>query len=337
MVQGLRDVPFVRQYIETTPYLYHIEMQLRWGMGLLLGLAAFAGFGWALARFLIKHLPFNPEFLNKPFFRGQLVVLAWTFPFFVSTAGLDVKFMRYLQPLVPFLMIYGAAMLLSWRRPIVRMAAVFLVLLFTGFYALAFVNMYQQEHPWITASRWIYDNINAGQAVVNEAWDDPLPDAMLDGNVVRRRSQYMAADVDWLSGTENLDSEAKLVENLAALAAADYVVIASNRNYGVIPRLEERYPLSSHYYPLLFDGTLGYEVVYADGRFPGLFDFHFKPDSFGWPGLEPPEIAAAYLDSIPGINGGRADESFTVYDQPLVIIFRNVGRLTVEEMRGEFE
>ncbi len=78
-------------------------------------------------------------------------------------------------------------------------------------------------------------------------------------------------------------------------------------------------------------------MVYADGRFPGLFGFYFKPDTFGWPGLEPPEMAAAYLDSIPGINGGRADESFTVYDQPLVIIFRNVGRLTVEEMRGEFE
>ncbi|MCI0455918.1 MAG: hypothetical protein L0Z62_02925, partial [Gemmataceae bacterium] len=48
MVQGLRDVPFVRQYIGTTPFLYYIEMQLRWGMGLLLGLAAFGGFAWAV-------------------------------------------------------------------------------------------------------------------------------------------------------------------------------------------------------------------------------------------------------------------------------------------------
>jgi hypothetical protein len=53
--------------------------------------------------------------------------------------------------------------------------------------------------------------------------------------------------------------------------------------------------------------------------------------------LQPPEAVEAYLESVPGINGGRTDESFTVYDQPLVIIFRNVGGLTVEEMVGEFE
>jgi hypothetical protein len=196
--------------------------------------------------------------------------------------------------------------------------------------------MYGQEHPWIAASRWIYDNVNVGQTVVNEVWDDPLPDALLIDNRVRRRSQYISGDVNWLSGTELGDSEAKLLENLTILATADYVAISSNRNYGVIPRLEERYPLSSQYYPLLFDGTLGFEAVYTGSRYPGLFDFHFKPDTFSWPNLQPPEPVADYLESISGINGGRTDESFTVYDQPLVIIFRNVGRLTVEEMMAQF-
>jgi 4-amino-4-deoxy-L-arabinose transferase-like glycosyltransferase len=55
MVQGLRDVPFVRQYIGTTPFLYYIEMQLRWGMGWILGLTAFIGFGWVVVKFLGQH------------------------------------------------------------------------------------------------------------------------------------------------------------------------------------------------------------------------------------------------------------------------------------------
>jgi hypothetical protein len=38
-----------------------------------------------------------------------------------------------------------------------------------------------------------------------------------------------------------------------------------------------------------------------------------------------------------GIAGGRFDESFTVYDQPLVMIFQNVGHLTAEEMLSRFE
>ncbi|MFZ0546347.1 MAG: glycosyltransferase family 39 protein [Candidatus Promineifilaceae bacterium] len=337
MVQGLRDVPFVRQYIGTKPYLYDIEMQLRWGMGLLLGLAAFGGFVLAVGRFLRHYLPFKWDFLEKPAFRGQLVVLAWAIPFFVTTGGLDVKFMRYLEPLVPFLMIYGAAMLLSWRRTLWRNAAVILVLLFTGWYALAFVNIYRQEHPWVTASRWIYENVSPGQMIVNEVWDDPLPDALQIGDTIQRRSQYRTGDVNWLSGIGSLDNEDKLLDNLSVLATADYVVLSSNRNYGVIPRLEQMYPLSSQYYPMLFDGRLGFEVAYVGSRFPNLFNFHLKPDTFGWPGLQPPEAVTEYLDSIPGISGGRVDESFTVYDQPLVIIFRNVGQMTAEEMAELFE
>jgi hypothetical protein len=337
MVQGLRDVPFVRQYIGTTPFLYFIEMQLRWGMGLFLGLTAFIGYAWAILKFLRQNLPLTRASLEKPAFQSQLILLAWTVPFFISTGGLEVKFMRYLQPLIPFLMIYGAAMLLSIRHTAVKNITISLTLLFTAFYALAFVNIYNQEHPWITASRWIYDNVTLGQTIVNEVWDDPLPDTLQIENRVKRRTQYTSGDVNWLSGTETADNQGKLLNNLEILAGADYIVLASNRNYGVIPRLPQRYPLSSQYYPLLLDGRLGFEVAYVGSRFPGLLDFHIKPDTFSWPGLLPPDPITNYLDSIAGLNGGRADESFTVYDQPLVIIFENTGSLTAEQMAAMFE
>ncbi|MCB0029905.1 MAG: glycosyltransferase family 39 protein, partial [Anaerolineales bacterium] len=47
MVSGASDLGFTRQYSHTFPFLYYIEMQLKWGMGLPLGLAAFAGLFWA--------------------------------------------------------------------------------------------------------------------------------------------------------------------------------------------------------------------------------------------------------------------------------------------------
>ncbi|MCI0580322.1 MAG: phospholipid carrier-dependent glycosyltransferase [Chloroflexi bacterium] len=345
MVQGVRDVPFVRQYIGTMPYLYFIEMQLRWGMGPLLGVVAFVGFGWAVGKRVIgdwrleirdwrfQSLISNLR-MNNP---AGWVVLAWTAPFFVSTGDLQVKFMRYLQPLTPFLMLYGAAMILSWRQALGRRVAAGVVLGGTALYALAFVKIYSQPHPWITASRWFYDNVPQGATIVNETWDDPLPDSLAVAEGVRRRTEFNTGEVNWLTGTEEADDEDKLASNLVALAGADYMVLASNRNYGVIPRLPERYPLSSQYYPLLFDGRLGFEVVYAGTRTPSLFGLHLKPDTFGWPGLRPPPAVAEYLDSLAGPNLGRADESFTVYDQPLVIILENRGRLTVEEMRALFE
>jgi hypothetical protein len=90
------------------------------------------------------------------------------------------------------------------------------------------------------------------------------------------------------------------------------------------------------YHQLLFDGTLGFEPVYTNTRLPGLFGLHLFPDPFAWPELQPPQVVREYLAGFPGLNGGRFDESFTVYDQPLVMIFKNTGHKSAEEMRVYF-
>ncbi|MGW8318008.1 MAG: ArnT family glycosyltransferase [Candidatus Promineifilaceae bacterium] len=339
MVRGVRDVPYVRQYAGTVPYLYFIEMQLRWGMGLLLGLVAFGGFAWAISRALLGFWRERRSGLQAVVARvgaKEIVVLAWTVPYFLATGGLDVKFMRYMQPLSPFLMIYGAAMLLSLSPAWLRRMATVAVLVGTSLYALAFVNLYREPHPWFAASQWIYEQVEPGSTIVSEAWDDRLPDNVVFDGKRHLQSEYVTQDVNWLSGTGQEDGVDKLWDNLSMLAEADYVVLSSNRNYGVIPRLSASYPLSSQYYPLLFDGSLGFKVAYVGTRTPNLFGLHIKPDSFTWPGLEPPTAVSEYLQSLPGVNWGRFDESFTVYDQPLVIIFQNEGHLTAEQMADLF-
>ncbi|VAW35723.1 hypothetical protein MNBD_CHLOROFLEXI01-401, partial [hydrothermal vent metagenome] len=158
---------------------------------------------------------------------------------------------------------------------------------------------------------------------------------LIDGEV-RRRSEYPNAELTWLSGADLADNEEKLTENVALLAEADYVAILSNRIYGVVPRLPERYPLSSQYHALLFAGELGYEPVYVIGRFPTLFGWQLRPDTFDWLNLQPPAFVQSYLTDQPSINLGRADESFIVYDQPLTIIFENVERKTAVELQALF-
>ena len=244
--------------------------------------------------------------------------------------------MRYMEPLVPFIMLYAAAMLLSIRIVSLRRLAIAVVLIFTGLYAVSFVNIYREPHPWISASTWIYQNVESGAVIVSEMWDDRLPDKVSQSRISGSAPHYPAAEVNWLSGTEENDDLDKVRLNLTTLAEADYVALASNRNYGVIPRLPERYPLSSQFYPLLFDGHLGYEVAYVGTRVPNLFGFQLRPDSFRWPGLVVPEEVQSYLEGEPGLNMGRFDESFTVYDQPLVIILKNVDNLSVDEMLNFF-
>ena len=332
MAQGDIDLPFTRQYSGTLPFLYFIEMQLKWGMGPLLGLLAFVGFGWVMWR-LMKRLA---KGLVKGLNWQLLIVLAWVVPYFVITGMFYVKFLRYWQPITPFLLLFGTAMVMGlekrWRWLVTAVA-----ITTTALYAISFINLYQQPHPWIEASQWIYTNIEPGTLILSEQWDDSLPSSMQFGDTYRRRAEYPNAELTWHTGTGENDNATKLAANLDLLAEAGYVTIVSNRVYGVVPRLPEQYPLSSRYHQLLFAGELGYEVVAVYGRFPHLFSFNLKPDTFGWPGLQPPEFVADYLANQPGITWGRTDESFIAYDQPLVMIFRNTGQMTAAEMTAQFE
>jgi hypothetical protein len=258
-------------------------------------------------------------------------------PYLVLTGGFYVKFMRYMQPIVPILLLFGAAMLVQWRSVAGRRAIAAAALVPGAIYALAFVAIYTAEHPWNAASRWIYEKVPPGATILSEQLDDYLPVTMEVGEADRRREEYVNAELTWLSSPDGADDEAKLAANLAKLADAEYLTVLSNRVYGVAPRLPERYPLSGQYHQLLFDGVLGYELVWVGGRYPRLFGFSLRPDTFDWPGLRPPAEMVDYLAGQPGVSLGRADESFIVYDQPLTMIFRNTGKLTAEQMRAAFE
>ncbi len=346
MVGGSTAFPFVRQYIGTQPYFYFAEMQLRWGMGFLLGTVALLGFAWAIISALRAMNWRSIRLEGKPLLRQkaqvQWVVLAWCVPFFALTGGFFVKFMRYLLPLTPFLMLYAAAVVLAvrWRR--LRQTVLGLTLIATGLYALAFVAIYQQPHPWITASEWIYANVPQRSTIATEKWGDRLPSMLIEEDTVYSASRfdYQFNELTWLSGINQLrdgtlyvaDSERKLAENLNRVVDSDYLIIDSNRVYGVVPRLPDLYPLSSQFYQPLFDGELGFEPVFVTARFPHLGDFHLKPDFFGWPGVRPPRMVRRFLDGLGGVTLGRVDESFILYDQSMVMIFQNVEGFSAEEL-----
>lgn len=337
MVRGQIDLGFTRQYAGTLPYLYYFEMLLRWGMGPILGLVGLAGLVWAVwdaaralrgraARELIATLAENPA----------VTLLLWVVPYLILTGSFYVKFLRYMEPIVPFLLLFGAAMLGHWRAVAGRRVVMAVALAGGALYALAFVALYGQEHPWNAASRWIHQNVPPGALILSEQLDDYLPVNMEVDGQWRLRSAYQNAELSWLARPDAADDAAKLDDNLALLAAADYLTVLSNRAYGVVPRLPQRFPISSQYHQLLFDGALGYELVWVGDRAPRLLGWSLRADTFGWPGLRPPAGVVAFWQGHRGLTLGRADESFIVYDQPLTMIFRNTGRLSAEQMRAAF-
>ena len=363
MVQGLLDAPYTLQYVGTPAYLYPIQQAILWSMGPPLGLVAFGGFAFTLIAALrqlrgiivfqlrLRRGGSIPQGQHRP---REILLLSWALPYFLITGGLQVKYLRYMLPLTPFLCLMGAHLLISlldwvrrkmeggkWkgeRRQVLPVylstcLLVYFILLSTILYSLAFLHIYTQRHPWLQASGWIYRNVPRGTSVAIEHWEHPLPVRMAVDGRIRSRDEY---DRHILELYEEDDAQ-KLDGLIQDLMACDYIILASNRLYGSIPRVPERYPLTSRYYQLLLGEKLGFRLVYFAAVYPRLLGVTLVDDTFRDPPLPVPALLADYRPSPLSFNLGRADESFTVYDHPKPLIFRKEQPLSEAELRQLFE
>jgi YYY domain-containing protein len=330
MVQRIRDYPFTRQYIGTIPYLYQIQQLSFFGLGPLVGLTAWAGLLFISVRCLVRR-------------EGtDLLLCAWVVPYFLIVGAFPVKFMRYLLPITPLLLLFGSQLLvgvLDWTgehrkslRPWVRVLVVS-VLVTAGFYALAYISIYSQPHPAIRASEWMTaQGLSADAVVLREHWDDALPYS----------SQYQVKELPLYEP----DSTEKFELIADRLAGGDYLILYSSRLYGSIPRLPHRYPQSTRYYELLLQEHLGYQLVHTETSYPSLPGIVFTNNTFSRPELPSPEVLTVDRLATFTVDMGYADDSFVVFDHPKVMIFQNIDRLpkgTLEllinqqEMRPEYD
>ncbi|MYC06651.1 MAG: hypothetical protein F4X57_05715 [Chloroflexi bacterium] len=278
----------------------------------------------------------------------EVLLLCWVVPYLIVTGGFHVKFMRYMLPIAPLLTLFGARLLWTlwdaandksllprWGK--VRMgvkvrlqrfligALIALILAGTAFYALAYLNgVYGQTHTAVRASEWLNRSAPQGATVLKEHWEESLPN---------QRRDFRFGELPMY---EN-DRYAKTALIAESLADADYLVLFSNRLYGTIPRLPERYPISTAYYNLLFAERLGYTLENVQTSYPEMFGIAFVDDTLDRPSLPAPAALQRHTTAPIALNLGWADESFSVYDHPKVLIFRNTGRLGAEEIQRLIE
>jgi YYY domain-containing protein len=151
-----------------------------------------------------------------------------------------------------------------------------------------------------------------GSTVANEGdWDDGLP-LRLDG--YDAYGGIFTPGMNFNMYTD--DNPDKLERFINIYDQAEYIFISSNRQWGSLPRLPERFPMTTLHYrhllgcpekrridwcysvatPGVFQGDLGFDLVAI-----------FQSD---------PSIGSIR------INDQFAEEAFTVYDHPKVLIFR---------------
>ena len=172
--------------------------------------------------------------------------------------------------------------------------------------------------------------VNQGMLVINGAsvanetdYDYPLPfridgyDAF--GGIYRGD---LNLQVYW---DDNIE---KLERFVTTLNQADYIFIPTNHQYTQITRLPERYPLTTMYYRELMGCPIGADIIscYHEAR-PGDYDgrlgFELVAVFETFPKLGPFEI-----------NDQYAEEAFTFYDHPKVLIFKKNADFNTEQVRS---
>ena len=273
------------QWIHTSPFLPIINLAL-FGVGPIYFLCAFIGFIVLL--------------LAKKRHTALLLVFAWVVGFLIYQSIQFSKTMRYLIFIYPFLAFFAAIGLHSLFRVLkkvsinihVRFVLYTLCMGMILIWPLSFMSIYIKDHSRVAASRWIYNSLPPQSAILTEYWDDPLPMAVQDPSTRNYTiSEVHIFDPDTPEKWERINTQ---------LSTSNYYIMSSNRGWGSIPKTPERYPVTSQFYKNMNNGKMGYVLIKTFASYPSL----------------------RYLGIPIDFPDQWAEESFTVYDHPLVRIFK---------------
>ncbi len=246
-------------------------------------------FGLGLPYFLFVIIGVRSLFKKKPFI--FLIILFWVSGFFLYQSTRFTKNMRYFIILYPFFAVF-AGIGFSWftqnKRNLFRTILLFFVLL----WPLSFFSIYLHPHSRVTASEWIYNNLPTNSIILSEYWDDALP-----LSIPNQTKQFTIEELHVF----DQDTPSKWQELERQLNRADYYILSSNRAWGSIQTVPDKYPRMSAFYNDLFAGKTQYMKI---------------QDIMSYPSLQYLGIPLTFLDDF-------SDESFTVYDHPRIIIFKN--------------
>lgn len=293
MTKNAYVFPYTLQYVGTKAYLYPLKNIFLYGLGAGLGgLAAVSSVVYLYD--LVKRI-FSPGDFDKE--AKEVIVLVFFLGYFFIVGKFAVKFMRYYLPLYPFLIIVSSLLMVRLKKVVGKSYSLIILFFLTVhlFWTFSFVSIYTRPHSRVAATDWINKNIPIGAKIATEHWDDKLP---LAGG-----EKYSFLEMPMYEPDKSEKKWQIVEENLKT---TDYLILSSNRLYTPLQKLADCnkfkvcYSKTAKFYQDLFSGKLGFEKVADFSSYPTfkIGDWRYE------------------------INDQGADESFTVYDHPKVIIFK---------------
>lgn len=287
------------QWINRPLFFDSLYQHSVWGLGLIISLP-------------LLFLFFR--FIKKPKLKFNLIFIIsfWIIFLFVFQSIQFAHTMRYFLIIYPFICLIFAALLSHFK---IKKSLIILILILNSLYSFAFLSIYSLPNSRLQASQWIEKNISINKIISSEYWDDALP---LGYSSYQNISlAFFDPDIDekWQKINESLNQ-------------IDYLIMSSNRLWASIPRVSDKYPLTSKFYENLFSRKTDFILTKKFVSYPGFYlpflnsCFYFGPTNY--PGLRTSWFSIDKDCLYPGIylRDDTAEEAFTVYDHPQVLIFR---------------
>ncbi len=287
--ESARYFPPAVQWFSKTPILFPLSNIIFFG----LGTAFFICFLWGIF-FAIKKINLM-----------SAAILVWFLAFFIYQATRFGTAMRYFLLLYSFIAIFagiGVNSIIQYLSFFItrhklngRILVPTSYLLLIGLlliWPISFSTIYTSKHSRVEASYWIHQNIPEGSFLAEEHWDDGLPLSLED----IKNKTYTIVQMPVFAP----DTQEKWKEINDTLNKANYIIFTSNRGYGSMMPLPDMYPKMSKFYKDLFAGKLQFKLIKTIASYPTLNLKLFKTE----------------------FNDDSAEESFSVYDHPKVLIFK---------------
>ncbi len=197
---GEVDVPFALQWARR-PITFAWTNMVKWGLGLPLGLTAWAGFAWMAWRSV------------KGDWKKHLLILFWAAFIFVTQSVNPVRAMRYQMPIYPALALIAAWFILKlwdsvpnqvrkltkvnfhWNK-VFSIVLLVVTIISSALWAFAFTRIYTRPVTRVAASEWIYSHI---PAAIN-LQVDPKSGMQFMQPVAYQNSAYISSDMPYVYG-----------------------------------------------------------------------------------------------------------------------------------------
>lgn len=254
----------------------------------------FFGLGLPLSLSFIFIKNIKLSFLN-------ILSLIWIGWLILYQGTQDVFSMRYFLPICPFVIL-----ILSQVIPPKFIKLILIPHLVTCY---LFLVIYSVPHSRVQATNWINQNISLQSTLSAELWDDALP---------LNNLEYKIETLE-ITGSDTSEKWQKINQQLTGI---DYIILSSNRSWASVTTVPQLLPQTNLFYRHLFSQKPIIEInSYPGFRLPIANCYYFGPTNM-------PHDTSWFAKNncpYPGVyfRDDLAEEAFSVYDHPKVLIFNN--------------